>query len=121
TETSRTAEARCALRCSTRTKAMINSSRDDQPGPVFGSLKTDPLARTPSLPPLQGRAGGGGAFTRSPTDETVSRFPGPPHSRSPHKPPSLAGGGAGGGSRWAPTGTTGSERIARGPERKRPA
>jgi len=69
--------------------------RSNQPGPYSGSLKTDPLARTSSLPPTGGRGvgmapsltGRGWGWVGLLAAEAVSQFPGPPLEDPPTSPP----------------------------------
>lgn len=75
-----------------------------QPGPGPGSLKTDPLARTSSLPPTGGRGvgmapsltGRGRGWVVFFAAEAVSRFPGPPLEDPPTSPPHWLTGARGG-------------------------
>ena len=71
-------------------------------------LKTDPLARTSSLPPTGGRGvgtapsltGRGGGWVGFFAAEAVSQFPGPPLEDPPTSPPRDSTGAQLGGARW---------------------
>ena len=86
---------------------MTISLHEGQPDTVSVFLKTDPFARTSSLPPTGGRGvgtapsltGRGGGWVESNAAEAMSRLPGPPHRRSPHKSPSKTT-----GARWGERG-----------------
>ena len=82
----------------------ISLSRAISRAPVRVALKTDPLARTSSLPPTGGRGvgmapsltGRGWGWVGFLAAEAVSRFPGPPLEDPPTSPPHPLTGARGG-------------------------
>ena len=107
TQSSRTDPARCALRCSTRTNAMMGSSkRRTRPDTALVFLKTGSFCLDSSLPPTGGRGvgripsftGRGWGWVVYTAAEAVSRFPGPPRLLLPPQVPLTLDGGAAGGS-----------------------
>ena len=129
TQSSRTVPARCALRCSTRTNAMVISLRErSSRAPDRVALKTDPLAWT-HLAPAHGRAGGGhgpflhgkglgmGGLHSSRSSEPVSR---PTALKIPPQVPLARSTGACWGERGGTTGARAATPAGGAAKRSRP-
>jgi hypothetical protein len=98
---------------------MIDSSRRKPAGAGFGHLKTDPFARTPSLPPL-GRGGRGVGCALQPQANTGNGEPvtQPTALKIPPQVPLTRGWGRRGGIAVGLTGETGSGGVQEGPSNR---